>query len=70
MEVYLARLGHFSRHVRFDARNGSHIKFWHDVWCGKTALQESFPDLFRLARSRDALVAHYMQVRNESTIGN
>jgi hypothetical protein len=67
MEVYLARLGHFSPHVRFDARNGSRIKFWHDVWYGETALQESFPDLFRLARGRDALVAHYMQVRNEST---
>ncbi len=53
--------------MRFDASNGSHIKFWHDVWCGEITLQYSFPDFFCIAQNRDALVAHYMQVRNDST---
>uniref|UniRef100_A0A2N9G3B1 Reverse transcriptase zinc-binding domain-containing protein n=1 Tax=Fagus sylvatica TaxID=28930 RepID=A0A2N9G3B1_FAGSY len=54
-------------HVRFDAGNGVSIRFWHDVWCGEAALKESFPDLFRLARNKEALVAQYMQVHNAST---
>ena len=53
--------------MRFDAGNGSCSKFWHDVWCGEAALQESFSDLFCIAQDRDALVPHYMQVRNDST---
>ncbi len=53
--------------MRFDASNGFSIRFWHDVWCGEAALQESFLDLFRLARNKEALVAQYMQVHNDST---
>jgi hypothetical protein len=59
--------GDFFRFVRFDVGNGSRIKFWYDVWCGGVALQELYPDLFRLARNKEALVTHYMQVRNDST---
>jgi hypothetical protein len=59
--------GDFVRFVRFEAGNGSRIRFWYDVWCGEVALQERYPDLFRLARNKEALVTHYMQVRNDST---
>jgi hypothetical protein len=59
--------GNFLQHLRFDAGNGVSIRFWHDVWCGEAALKESFPDLFRLARNKEALVAQYMQVHNAST---
>jgi hypothetical protein len=57
----------FFRLVKFDVGNGSRIKFWHDVWCGEVALHELYPDLFRLARNKEALVAHYMQICNDST---
>ena len=30
--------------------------FWHDTWCGDQPLKVEFPNLFRLARLRDARV--------------
>jgi hypothetical protein len=40
--------GDFVRFVRFEAGNGSRIRFWYDVWCGEVALQEHYPDLISL----------------------
>jgi hypothetical protein len=35
-------LGNFSCHTRFEVRDGSKIRFWHDQWCGDVALKEAF----------------------------
>ena len=61
------RLGWWSKRISFahgvgcwksilsslEVRNGF---FWHDTWCGDQPLKVQFPNLFRLARLRDATV--------------
>jgi hypothetical protein len=52
----------FSSFVRYEVGDGSKIRFWHDLWCGEP-LKISFPDLFSIARCKDAWVADHMQFR-------
>jgi hypothetical protein len=47
----------FSRFLRYEVGDGSRTRFWHDLWCGDTVLKEVFPDLFGIARVKDASVA-------------
>jgi hypothetical protein len=37
-------------------------KFWHDLWSGDTVLKEAFPDLFGIARVKNASVADNMEI--------
>lgn len=41
---------------------GRRVCFWHDVWCGEVTVGERFPELYRIARDKDALVANYLGV--------
>jgi hypothetical protein len=50
----------FGSHIRFEVRDGSKVRFWHDLWCGNTALKEAFPVLFGIAYIKDAFVATIM----------
>ena len=36
--------------------NGRKVKFWKDLWCEDQALKDVFPNLFRLAVSKDRWV--------------
>ena len=56
----------FFQRVRFEVGKGSGIRFWHDCWCSENTLQETFPDLYRIAWDKDALVDQYLQVCNSS----
>ncbi len=58
---------HFSKYVRFEVGEGRQLRFWHDLWCGETILREAYPDLYRIARDKDALVANHIQVCNDTT---
>lgn len=40
----------------------SHIRFWHDLWCGDKPLKLSFPALYSIARSPDAWVVDNLSV--------
>jgi hypothetical protein len=46
--------GVFLRSLRFDVRDGSHIRFWHNIWCGDQSLKEVFLELFCIARHKEA----------------
>ena len=46
--------------------DGSTIKFWTDFWCGSGPLKHTFPELFRLARNKEAYIGDYMVHRNGS----
>jgi len=53
--------------VRFDVGDGVRTKFWHDLWCGNTFLNEAFLVLFGIARAKDASVADNMEILGVST---
>jgi len=59
----------FKTLVHFKVRNGSRVLFWQDVWCGDNSLKTQFPDLFRMARSKDAMVHQMLSWNGEQTIG-
>jgi len=60
----------FSGFTRFEVGDGERIRFWHDLWCGDSVLKEVFPDLFGIARVKDASVADNMEVLGGSTQWN
>jgi hypothetical protein len=45
-------------------KDGSKIKFWHDLWCGDQPLKATFSELFSIAQCKEAWVAYHMQVFN------
>jgi len=40
----------------------SHIRFWHDLWCGDKPLKLCYPALYCIARSPDAWVVDNLSV--------
>jgi hypothetical protein len=46
--------GNFSRFTKFEAGDGSKIKFWHNVWCGDQTVKVVFPELFSISRFKEA----------------
>jgi hypothetical protein len=60
----------FSGFTRFEVGDGERTRFWHDLWCGDSVLKEVFPDLFGIARVKDASVADNMEVLGGSTQWN
>ena len=52
--------GSFSMHLYWKVGNGIRIRFWHDRWCGEVPLKLSFPDLFSIARDKEAAIADIM----------
>uniref|UniRef100_A0A2N9I916 Reverse transcriptase domain-containing protein n=1 Tax=Fagus sylvatica TaxID=28930 RepID=A0A2N9I916_FAGSY len=56
----------FSRLLTFEVGDGTRIRFWDDVWCNGEPLKVVFPELYRIARVKDAVVADHMQFRGVS----
>jgi hypothetical protein len=44
--------------------DGSKTRFWTDIWCGTCRLKEGFPELFRIARNKEALVRDHVRYQN------
>lgn len=58
----------FSNYISYKVGDGLHIRSWHDIWCGDSALKWSFPKFFSLARNKEALVLEYMDHSNPHTL--
>jgi hypothetical protein len=43
-----------AKYLRFKEGDGSHIRFWHDLWCGDRPLKLCYPALYTIAHSPDA----------------
>jgi hypothetical protein len=54
----------FAKYVNFEVRDGTKIKFWSDIWCGSCSLKDEYPDLFRIAQDKEALVVDHMRFQN------
>ncbi len=54
----------FSSFVSIEVGDGARTRFWYDIQCGERPLKETFPELFCIARNRDALVADHMLTHN------
>ena len=50
----------FSKLLVYDVGDGTRVKFWKHVWCGDCTLQEAFPELYCISRSKDSSVAKIM----------
>jgi hypothetical protein len=57
-------VGSFLRFIRYGVGDGSHISFWHDIWCRDRSLKEAFLELFRIARNKGAWVRDHMLLSN------
>ena len=57
----------FCNFTSVEVGDGSCTKFWHYIWCGDCPLNVSFPELFCLARNRDATVVDLRSVSNDTT---
>ena len=44
--------------------DGSKTRFWTDSWCGTGSLKDGFPELFRIARNKEALVRDHIRYQN------
>jgi len=51
-----------AKYLRFDVGEGSHIRFWHDLWCGNRPLKLCYPALYSIARSSYAWVVDNLSV--------
>jgi hypothetical protein len=56
----------FSNHTRFQVRDGSKIKFWHDLWHRDKAIKEAFPNLYSIPHMKDAFIAVHLELSNGS----
>ena len=50
----------FSKLLLYDVGDGTRVKLWKYVWCGDRTLQEAFPELYCISRTKDSLVAEVM----------
>ena len=50
--------------------DGTRISFWHDLWCGDSALNVAFPVLFGIACEKNASVAANMEMLGGSNQWN
>lgn len=51
----------FLRHVRYGIGRGVSVRFWKDVWCGSSQLEEVHPAVFRVASSKESSVAKHIK---------
>ena len=56
----------FLQFVSYKVGDGLSIKFWTDRWCGETSLKVRFPDLYRIARHKDASVRDLMSYKSST----
>ena len=56
----------FSQMLKFEVGDGTRILFWDDVWCTDNPLKVAYPELYRIAKAKDAFVADNFQCRGDS----
>ena len=56
----------FARFITFKVGNGARTRFWRDTWCGDSPFKTVFPDLYGIARDKEAFLAAHLQLRNDS----
>ncbi|KAK9095318.1 hypothetical protein Scep_026787 [Stephania cephalantha] len=47
----------FRQGMKLEVGNGKHIKFWEDVWRGRTRFSSDYPNLYALTRKPHALIS-------------
>lgn len=56
----------FKKGVRIEVRSGVKTSFWKDRWCSSSPLMLEHPNLYRLARNKNAKVMDYRSPRGDS----
>ena len=52
--------------LKYEMGDGTRIRFWDDVWCIDSSLKSAYPELYHIARAKDAFVANNFQCRGNS----
>jgi hypothetical protein len=58
--------GKCSSHIRFQVRDGSNVRFWHDLGFGDITLKKAFRDLFGIVCVNDAFVVDNVKIPEDS----
>ncbi len=58
--------GSFARQLHFEVGDGTKTKFWTDIWCGTWSLKAAYPELYRIARNKEAFVVEHIRYQNEA----
>ena len=61
-----ARWDNFYKLLMFEVGAGSLIQFWDDVWCIEQPLKLAYPELYRIACNKEAVVADFVHFRGDS----
>lgn len=58
----------FVRHISFEIRDDSTVRFWSDRWCDDITLGRSFPNLFNIASEKECLVSSLCMLIEEDRV--
>jgi hypothetical protein len=50
-----------NNHTRFEVKDGSKVRFWHELWCEDMTLNDAFPVSFGIACANDAFIAAHVK---------
>lgn len=68
MEEYKEFWGQFSKNIRFEAGEGSRIRFWHNLWCDDRVLKDVFSNVYSVTRYKEVSVTDSINLKIDTDL--